>query len=126
MNDDDRKFEAFLREFEPRRPRALPTADRTRRSWPALAAAASLILVLGAASLWIEIRRIDKGKQISNPAANISSAAPNQHPPPSTLALTRAALENSPEFEIEMDSRVQSDLPSFNRKESMLRVLAKE
>ena len=27
MNDDDRKFEAFLREFEPRRPRPLPVAD---------------------------------------------------------------------------------------------------
>ncbi len=126
MNDDDRKFEAFLREFEPRRPRPLPAPERTRRSWPTLAAAASLILLLGAVSLWIGMRRIDTGNRNGKPVANISSAAKNQHPLPSTLALTRAALENSPEFEIEMDSRAQSDLPGFNRKESMLRVLAKE
>ncbi len=126
MNDDYRKFEAFLREFEPRSPRPLPASESTARSWPALAAAASLILVLGAASLWIGMRRIDSRKRNGNSAANISGAATNQHQPMSTLALTRAALENSSEFEKEMDSRALRDLPGFNRKESMLRVLAKE
>ena len=56
----------------------------------------------------------------------IPSAAANQQRPMSTLALTRAALENSPEFDKEMDSRARHDLPGFNRKESMLSVLAKE
>jgi hypothetical protein len=126
VNDDDRNFEAFLREFEPRSPRPLPASESTSRAWPALAAAASLILVLGAASLWIEMRRIDSKKSNGNSAANISGAATNQLQPMSTLALTRAALENSSEFEKEMDSRALRDLPAFNRKESMLRVLAKE
>jgi hypothetical protein len=126
VNDDYRKFEAFLREFEPRSPRPLPASESTSRSWRALAAAASLILVLGAASLWIGMRRIDSRKGNGNSVANISGAATNQHQPMSTLALTRAALENSSEFEKEMDSRALRDLPGFNRKESMLRVLAKE
>ena len=127
MNEDDRKFESFLRDFEPRRPRPLPAAERSRRSWPSLAAAASLILVLGAAWLWVVIRHNGTSKKVSNPAAtNISGAATIRHPSMSTLALTRAALDNSSEFEKEMDSRAQRDLPAFNRKESMLRVLAKE
>jgi len=127
MNDDDRKFEVFLREFEPRRPRPLPAAESAWRSWPRLATAAALILALGAASLWIGIRHFDaKNKDRQRVTANIPGAAASQHPPMSTLALTRAALENSPEFDKEMDSRAQRDLPGFNRKESMLRVLAKE
>jgi hypothetical protein len=127
MNDEDRKFEAFLREFEPRRPRPLPIAGITWRPRPRLAAAASLILVLGAASLWIGMRRIATRTKVSNSAAtNISGVAATKHPSISTLALTRAALDNSPDFEKEMDSRAQHDLPSFNGKESMLRVLAKE
>jgi len=120
MKQDDRQFESFLREFEPRPPRPLP-ATETRRLWPKLAAAASLILALSAASLWIANRRVRTGKPVSHPPT-----ATTQRPPMSTLALTRAALENSSEFEKEMDSRAQRDLPSFNRKESMLRVLAGE
>ena len=127
MNDEDRKFEAFLREFELHRPRPLPAAEDVRLSWPRLAAAAALILALGAASLWIGMRHFDaRNKDRQRVTANIPGAATGQHPPMSTLTLTRAALENSPEFDKEMDSRAQRDLPSFNRKESMLGVLAKE
>jgi len=128
VNDEEqRKFEAFLCEFEPRRPRPLPVASDTRRSWPRLAAAAALILALGAASLWIGMRHSrTRNNSRQPPTANIPGAAATPHPPLSTLELTRAALENDPEFEKEMDSRAQRDLPGFNRKESMLRVLAKE
>jgi hypothetical protein len=128
MNDEDRrKFEALLREFEPRRPRALPAAEDAWRWWPRLAAAAALILALGAASLWIGMRHSQtRNNDLQQPITNIPVAAASQHPPMSTLALTRAALENSPEFDKEINSRAQRDLPGFNRKESMLRVLAKE
>src|SRR5271169_6072618 len=127
VNDEDRKFEAFLREFELHCPRPLPAAADARLSWPRLAAAAALILALGAASLWMGMRHFDaRNKDRQRVTANIPGAATGQHPPMSTLALTRAALENSPEFDKEMDSRAQRDLPSFSRNESMLRVLAKE
>jgi hypothetical protein len=127
VNDEDRKFEAFLREFEPRLPRALPAGEDAWFSWPRLAAAAALILVLAAASLWIGMRRFDaRNEDHRRVSTNIPSAAANQQRPMSTLALTRAALENSPEFDKEMDSRARHDLPGFNRKESMLSVLAKE
>jgi hypothetical protein len=128
MNDEDqREFEAFLREFEPRRPRPLPLGDRAWHHWPRLAAAAVLILVAGAASLWIGLRHFapeNGGGQKAT--AKIPGILTNQSPPISTLALTRAALDGSPEFDKEMDSMARRDLPSFNCKESMLRVLAKE
>jgi hypothetical protein len=127
MKEDDRNFEAFLREFEPRRPRPLPANESAWRSWPRLAAAAVLVLAIGAVSLWIGLRHFAARNGSNQPAtANTSSISTNQHPPISTLALTRAALEGSPEFDNEMDSMARRDLPSFNRKESMLRVLAKE
>jgi hypothetical protein len=128
MTDEgQRKFEAFLREFEPRRPGPLPAGNSAWRYWPRLAAAAVLILVVGAASLWIGMRhfapRNGGGQQA---AATIRSVSTNRPPPISTLALTRAALDGSPEFDRQMDSMARRDLPSFTSKESMLRVLAKE
>jgi hypothetical protein len=128
MNDEEqRRFEAFLREFEPRRPRPLPADESAWRSWPRLAAAAVLVLAIGAVSLWIGVRHFAVRNAGGQPAtANMSSVSTNQRPPISTLALTRAALDGSPEFDKEMDSMARRDLPSFNRKESMLRVLAKE
>ena len=127
MKEDDRNFEAFLREFEPRRPRPLPADESVWRSWPRLAAAAVLVLAIGAASLWIGTRHFTARNGSSQPAtANTSGMSTNQRPPISTLALTRAALDGSPDFDKEMDSMARRDLPSFNRKESMLRVLAKE
>jgi len=127
MNDEDRKFEAFLREFEPRRPRPLAAVEDAWRRWPRLAAAAALILALGAASLWIGMRHSHKRiKDRQQAAENIPGAAASEHRPMSTLALTRAALENNPEFDKEMDSRARRELPRFDRKESMLSVLAKE
>jgi hypothetical protein len=128
MNDEEqRKFEALLREFEPRRPRPLPAGDSAWHYRPRLAAAAVLILVVGAASLWIGMRHFAPRNGDGHRAtAKIPSVSTNQPPPISTLALTRAALDGSPEFDKEMDSMARRDLPSFNRKESMLRVLAKE
>lgn len=127
MNGDDHKFESFLREFAPRPPRPLPTADLERRFWPKLAAAAALILAVGAGSLWIGMRHIHtSNKNHQRPMESDRGAAMAQRPPMSTLALTQAALEGDPEFDKELDSRARRDLPGFNHKESMLRVLAKE
>ena len=126
MNDDP-QFEAFLREFEPRSPRPLPQAESTSLSWPRLAAAAALILVVGAASLWIRRHQMRANRTDSQPAAlSVSGAAANQQQPISTITLTRAALDNSPEFDRELDNMARRSLPRFDRKDSMLSVLAKE
>ncbi|MGA8073324.1 MAG: hypothetical protein WB995_07580 [Candidatus Acidiferrales bacterium] len=127
MNDDDRKFEAFLSEFKPRRPRPLPQAESTSHSWPRLAAAAALILAVGGVSLWIGRPRIQKMHNDGQPAGlSVIGAAANHHQPISTISLTRAALEGSPDFDREMNDMAQRSLPRFDRKDSMLRVLAKE
>jgi hypothetical protein len=127
MNDDNRKFEAFLREFKPRRPRPLPQAESTRRSWPRVAAAAALILVVGGASLWIGRRHIQTSHTNGqSPALSVAGASSNLRQPMSTIALTRAALEGSPDFDREMNDMSRRSLPRFDRADSMLRVLAKE
>lgn len=126
MNDDDRKFEAFLSEFEPRRPHPLPQAESAWQSWPRLAAAAALILAAGAASMWIGHYQMHTKRTDSQPPAlSVAGATPNQQPI-STISLTRAALEGSPDFDREMDDMARRSLPRFDRKDSMLRVLAKE
>jgi hypothetical protein len=126
MNDDDHKFEAFLSEFEPRRPRPLPQAKSTWQSWPRLAAAAALILAMGGASFWIGRHLIQNSHTNGQPPAlSVTDATPNQQPM-STIALTQAALEGSPDFDREMDEMARRSLPRFDRKDSMLRVLAKE
>ncbi len=125
--NDDRKFEAFLREFEPRSPRPLPQAESTSLSRPRLAAAAALILVAGTASLWIGRHKMRANRTDSQPSAlSVSGATANQQQPISTITLTRAALDNSPDFDREMDDMSRRSLPRFDRKDSMLRVLAKE
>jgi len=125
--NDDRKFEAFLREFEPRSPRPLPQAKTLSRSWPRLAAAAALILAVGGVSLWIGRHHIQTNQRDGQPPAlSVTGAAANQQQPISTISLTRAALEGSPDFDRELDDMSRRSLPRFDRKDSMLRVLAKE
>jgi len=125
--NDDRKFEAFLRKFEPRSPRPLPQAETLSRSWPRLAASAALILAVGGASLWIGRHHMRANRTDSQPSAlSVSGVAPNQQEPISTITLTRAALDNSPEFDRAMDDMAWRSLPRFDGKDSMLRVLAKE
>ncbi len=124
--NEDRNFEAFLREFEPRRPRPLLEVERTSHSWPRLAAAAALILAVGGASLWIGRHHIQTNQRnAQSPALSVTGASANQQPI-STISLTRAALEGSPDFDREMDEMARRSLPRFDRKDSMLRVLAKE
>lgn len=125
MKDDDAKFESFLREFAPRRPQPLPFTQSGWRLWPRLAAAAALILALGAGIAWMFSRPIENRHGSPNTATSIP-AAETPHPRMSTLTLTREALEGSPEFNAEMDARARHSLPRFDRQDSMLRVLAKD
>src|SRR5258706_13730380 len=53
MDENDEQFENYLREFEPRGPRALePKRQPALDSWRRLAAAAGVMIALGT-SLWL-------------------------------------------------------------------------
>ena len=125
MDDNDFNLEVFLREFEPRRPRALPSQNVEWRAWHRIAAAAALILALSAATVWIAWRRAAKRSRTQTAASNVASAVNPEHQP-STIELTRAALDDGREFDNEMDSLARRSLPGFKRTDSALRVLAKD
>ena len=127
MNEENHTFEAFLREFEPRRPRPLPPAAIARHSWQYLAAAAMLILAIGSVWFWMRHRRgHPNGAAVAPPADTVTNMPPNQAMPPSTLALTQSALQDGAEFDRQLDSIARRSLPGFTQKDSTLRVLAKE
>lgn len=128
MAGNDEQFENYLREFEPRRPRALPAQSwgkpeqwRLRR----LAAAAALVIAMGSA-LWLAVRQHRQG------ASNLAiTMAPISEPKPATAHLSLSQLNQMAlgdpallDEELAKDSR--EVLPDFRSEGSTLRVLAKE
>jgi hypothetical protein len=125
MDDNDFKLEAYLREFELRRPRPLQPADVAWHARHRLAAAAALIVALCAISVWLARHRESKRGNTQSAALSVATPLTPGHAP-STIELTRAALDDGREFDHEMDSLAQRSLPGFERKDSTLRVLAKD
>ena len=127
MENDGKKFEEYLGEFQPRKPRALPALIVHRQAWPRrLAAAAAIAMFLGA-SLWF-VRR--KNELISGePAAKNSTSTLEAESPARPLALlplTRLALENPEQVDAQLTAASRRVLPDFRGSNSTLRVLAKE
>jgi hypothetical protein len=123
----DERFEKYLGEFQPRRPRALPEPAIHWQVWPRrLAAAASIGIALGA-SLWFVRKKSEwnGGEVVAKDTALIpeSKLVPQ---PLSLLPLTQLALENREKLEAELTKASQRVLPDFRGRESTLRVLAKE
>jgi ferric-dicitrate binding protein FerR (iron transport regulator) len=123
MEQHDEQLESFLCEFQPRRPRALPTAapapDRTRRA--AAGAAAALAL---AASLWLALRqRAPQPVELTVRTAATSAARPAPLP---IFVLTQLAVNDSSRFDAALDDASRRSLPNFRGNSSALKVLAKE
>lgn len=122
MDRPGEKFESFLGEFEPRRPRALPEApDVPNTVRRAVATAGVAVLCIGA--LWIALResRTTKGSELA--VQNLSGQNSAQ---PSARDLLRLAMEDPQKFDAALTAASRNILPSFDNNDSMLRVLAKE
>lgn len=114
MTDNNTQFENYLREFQPRCPRALPIP---RPYWMnRLAAAAALLLALSS-SLYL-VTRQQVAKQ------NVSAVSPNVRP--SLFVLTRLATEDPDKLDSLLNSQAKNQFPHFQQENSSLRVLAKE
>ncbi len=126
MNGDEKKFEEFLRGFEPRRPRPLPLATGIWRDWRRLAAAA-VIVIAAVASLYLG-HRGSLTKHVDEHLANTRnhSVAVKILPVMSPTTLTRAVLESSDRFDEQMNEIAARTLPRFDHANSTLRALAKE
>jgi hypothetical protein len=122
MNENDRQFEDFLREFKPRRPRALPD-DRAIGLHPRrLAAAAVLVVSLGSMS-WFAF----KNKRPTTPQLSSDQLTYRQGGPPKLTLIqwTRLAEQDPKALETTLDEASRKSLPGFNDPNSSLRVLAK-
>jgi len=127
MENNDRKFEEYLREFQPRKPRALPDQIVLRQVWPRrLAAAAAIAISLGA-SMWFVLkkRELNSVEVVEKKSTSMGEA----RPPARLLALvplTQLALQDPEQLDAQLTAASQTVLPDFRGSNSTLRVLAKE
>ena len=127
MENGDKRFEEFLGEFAPRKPRALPESIVHRQVWPRrLAAAAAVTIALGA-SLW-SVRQKPTGQGAQKVTSNRPVATEKQTPrrARSLLGLTRLAVEHPSCLDAALEAAQGNQLPRFDRKNSALRILARE
>ena len=123
---DDERFEDYLREFTPRAPGALPGGEGLAGGrWRRLAAAAAVLLAIGA-SVWIGWRRspqkaIDSTVE-NSPEVQGKSAAARV----SLGQLNQIALKRPGQLDAQLAEDSREVLPDFQGEGSTLRVLAKE
>lgn len=126
MTEDQLKFEDFLRGFEPRRPRPLPPVAAAWYESRWLAAAAVVLAVLGGLT-WAELGSIRRRGAERLPRVDQNSRRTTRMAPAlSSVALTRMALEDGKQFDIQMNEMAPSTLPRCDRTTSSLRLLAEE
>jgi hypothetical protein len=127
MENNDKNFEEYLGEFQPRKPRALPELIGHRQVWPRrLAAAAAIAISLGA-SLWF-VRRKNELNRAEIVAKNSTSILEATSParPLAMLPLTQLALQDPDQLDAQLTAASLRVLPDFRGSNSALRVLAKE
>jgi hypothetical protein len=122
MAGNDEQFENYLREFEPRRPRALelkgqPALD----SWRRLAAAAAVVIALGT-SLWLVLH---SPRRQGLQTLTVGTPEPVRVPL-SIVPLTKLAATDPARLDAELTAASRRVLPDFRGDKSTLRVLAKE
>lgn len=127
MENNDKKFEEYLAEFEPRKPRALPELVVHRGVWQRRLAAAAVIAISLGASLWF-VRRKDEsmgGEIVANNSTNIREAKSPARPL-ALLPLTQLALQDPEQLDAQLTAASPTVLPDFRGRNSTLRVLAKD
>jgi hypothetical protein len=114
------QLERFLREFQPRRPRALPSAPQVWLRRFAVAAAA-IAIVLGGGSLWLIL------KKAAEPRVDLAVKTDQEaRHPVGLLPLTQLALEDPVRMDQVLSAASREMLPDMQGGDSTLRVLAKE
>jgi len=127
MENNDREFEKYLREFQPRKPRALPEEVIPKTVWTRRLAAAAAVMMAVGASLWL-VGKKPAGQRAGSMTRDrpVAAVEQSQRRAPSLLVLTRLAVENPSELDATLEAAQKNSLPRFDRKDSALRILAKE
>jgi hypothetical protein len=124
MNDNDQKFEEYLRGFEPVRPRPLPLAARASYGPRRIAAAAVAAVLIGIWS-WLAAGRDARsvqGPAAEEPLGNTAELAAGT----SAASLTRIALDDKNELDVRIDEVAAQVLPCCRGAHSSLSALAKQ
>jgi len=126
MQDQDSKFESYLREFTPHRPQPLEQAALAQRLWPRrLAAAAAMAIGLGTL-LWSGRQNRDQNVAQSFQGTRLEPAGNASGSELLLLPMTRLALDDPQQLDAKLTKAARTILPNFRKSDSALRVLAKE
>ncbi len=127
MENNGKKFEEYLAEFEPRKPRSLPEEIGRGQVWPRRMAAAAAIAISLGASLWFARKKheLGSGEVVARNSTSMPKAK-SQAPPLALVPLTRLALQDPEQFDARLIAASPTVLPDFGDSSSTLRVLAKE
>ena len=122
QNDDE--LERYLGEFLPRAVRPLEVRRPTLPVWLQPMAAAAVVLVCAGSAVWFSQKTTSSSTvlpvQMDQPDLTEGQQKPN------LFTLTRLALEDDREFQNELEKESRAELPSFESRESGLRILARE
>ena len=126
MRRKNEQFESYLREFQPRQPRALPSqTESAPELWRRLAAAAVVTIAVGT-SLWFAKRPSDRPKLEIVTKSKLAPQANTAHVSLSLLPLTQLAVTDPALLDSRLAAASRRVLPDFRSEESTLRVLSKE
>jgi hypothetical protein len=127
LDNNEKRFEEYLHDFVPRKPRALPELIVHRKIWPRrLAAVAVIAISLGAAGWFVRRRSESKSGELVAPISTGTPEAKSPERPLRLLPLTQLALENPAQLDEQLTTASSSVLPDFRGTNSALRALAKE
>jgi hypothetical protein len=136
MKQPDHDLENYLREFQPRQPRALPEIPQHKIwQWPRLAAAAILAIACGTAT-WFAVSRYPSpyrespAQTFQEPANSLEFPAVTEKSAVSHIytraELQRLALEDPAKFDAALFAAAANSLPRFTEPNSLLSILAKD
>jgi len=122
MNENNREFEDFLREFKPRRPRVLRSELTIGLHPRRLAAAVVLAVSLGTMAWFVFNNRRPATPQLSSDQLKHRQ---DDQPKLTLIQWTRLAEQDPKALEANLNEASRKSLPGFDDPNSSLRVLAK-
>jgi len=124
---DDKQFESYLREFEPRQPHPLPELAPPAPDWRRRLLAAAVVILAGTTAVWFAARRTN---HVQPRMPSVIAPSPLAMAPPTRprtiLQFTRLAQQDPRQLDAALDAASRKLLPEFTGKNSTLATLAKE